>query len=109
AENGEAGPNIPVPCARHSRPTVSATNQMRSVKQSGTPSAIIKQNQEPSPASVQNVNPTEKLIRRKFQEYYLSLSKKFYLPPHPEEREYGLLIFKEKFMVRYRTLLYQIL
>src|SRR5437879_13418189 len=76
---------------------------MRSVKQSGTPSATTKQNQEPSPARVQNVNPTEQLIRRKFQEYYLSLSKEFYLPPHPEEREYGFLLFKEKFMVRHRA------
>ncbi len=49
------------------------------------------------------MNPTEQLIRRKFQEYYLNLSKEFYLPPHPEEREYGFLLFKEKFMVRHRA------
>jgi len=67
----------------------SATSQMRSVKQSGTPSATTSQNHEPSPTRVQNANPTEQLIRRKFQEYYLSLNKEFYIPPHPEEREYG--------------------
>src|SRR6266581_3703727 len=81
----------------------SATSQMRSVKQSETPSATTNQNHEPSPTKVQNANPTEQLIRRKFQEYYLSLNKEFYIPPHPEEREYGFLLFKEKFMVRHRA------
>src|SRR5205807_8169752 len=100
---GEAGPNIPVLCARHSRPTGSATSQMRSVKPSGTPSATTSQNHEPLPTRVQNANPTEQLIRRKFQEYYLSMGKELYLPPHPEEREYGFLLFKEKFMVRHRA------
>src|SRR5207245_11386606 len=76
---------------------------MKSVKQSGTPSATTKQNHEPLPTRVQNVNPTEQLIRRKFQEYYLTFRKEFYLPPHPEEREYGFLLFKEKFMVRHRA------
>src|SRR6266581_53522 len=73
------------------------------VKQSETPSATTNQNHEPSPTRVQNANPTEQLIRRKFQEYYLSLNKEFYIPPHPEEREYGFLLFKEKFMVRHRA------
>src|SRR5206468_4145242 len=81
----------------------SATSQMRSVKQSGTPSATTSQNHEPSLTRVLNANPTEQLIRRKFQEYYLSLNKEFYIPPHPEEREYGFLLFKEKFMVRHRA------
>src|SRR5438105_15851171 len=76
---------------------------MRSVKQSGTPSATTKQNQEPLPTRVQNVNPIEQLISRKIQEYYLSLRKEFYLPPHPEEREYGFLLFKEKLMVGHRA------
>src|SRR5438445_13304029 len=77
---------------------------MRSVKQSGTPSATTKQNQEPSPARVQNVNPTEQLIRRKFQEYYLNLTTAFYLPPHPEERQNRLLPFKQKLLVRHTAL-----
>src|SRR5438445_320866 len=85
------------------RPNPTTTSQMRSVKQSGTPSATTSQNHEPSPTRVQNANPTEQLIRRKFQEYYLSLNKEFYIPPHPEEREYGFLLFKEKFMVRHRA------
>src|SRR5438552_16740258 len=76
---------------------------MRSVKQSGTLSATTRQNQEPLPARVQNVNPTEQLIRRKFQEYYLNLSKAFYLPPHPEKREYAFLLFMEKSTVRHRA------
>src|SRR3989442_578277 len=80
----------------------SATSQMRSVKPSVTPLATTRQNHEPLQTRVQNVNPTEQLIRRKFQEYYLSLDKEPYLPPHPEEREYGFLLFKEKFMVRHR-------
>ena len=49
------------------------------------------------------MNPTELLIRRKFQEFYLGLTKEFYLPPRPEKREYGFLLFKEKFMVRHRA------
>src|SRR2546428_12926611 len=81
----------------------SATSQMRSVKQSGTPSATTNQNHEPSPTKVQNANPTEQLIRRKFQEYYLNLNKEFYIPPHPEERENGFLLFKEKFMQSHRA------
>src|SRR2546428_13081377 len=76
---------------------------MRSVKQSGTPLATTRQNHEPLPTRVQNVNPTEQLIRRKFQEYYLTFRKEFYLPPHPEERENGFLLFKEKFMVRHQA------
>jgi len=49
------------------------------------------------------VNPAEQLIRQKFQQYYLAHNKGFYLPPSPEEREYGFLLFKEKFMVRHRA------
>jgi len=49
------------------------------------------------------VNPTEQLIRQKFQEYYLAHGKDFYIPPSPQEREYGFLLFKEKFMVRHRA------
>jgi DNA primase small subunit len=49
------------------------------------------------------VNPTEQLIRQKFQQYYLSHSDSFYAPPSPAEREYGFLLFKEKFMVRHRS------
>jgi DNA primase small subunit len=49
------------------------------------------------------MNPTERLVRQKFQEYYLAHSESFYAPPSPEEREYGFLLFKEKFMVRHRS------
>jgi DNA primase small subunit len=49
------------------------------------------------------VNPTEQLVRQKFQEYYLAHSESFYAPPSPEQREYGFLLFKEKFMVRHRS------
>jgi DNA primase small subunit len=49
------------------------------------------------------VKPTEQLIRQKFQEYYLAHGKDFYTPPSPEQREYGFLLFKEKFMVRHRA------
>jgi DNA primase small subunit len=49
------------------------------------------------------VNPTEQIIRQRFQEYYLAHGKNFYVPPSPEEREYGFLLFKEKFMVRHRA------
>src|SRR5260370_29855407 len=76
---------------------------MRSVKQSETPSAITKQNHEPLPTRAQSVNPPEQLIRRKFQEYYLSLAKEVFLPPHPEQKEHGFLLFKEKLLVRHRA------
>lgn len=49
------------------------------------------------------MNPTEQVIRARFQDYYLSQAKTLYAPPSPEEREYGFLLFKEKFMVRHRT------
>ncbi len=49
------------------------------------------------------MNPTEQLIRQKFQQYYLAHSESFYAPPSPAEREYGFLLFKEKFMVRHRS------
>jgi DNA primase small subunit len=49
------------------------------------------------------VNPTEQLIRQKFQQYYITHSKGYYAPPNPAEREYGFLLFKEKFMVRHRS------
>jgi len=49
------------------------------------------------------VNPAEQLIRQKFQQFYLAYNTGFYLPPRPEEREYGFLLFKEKFMVRHRA------
>ncbi len=49
------------------------------------------------------MNPTEQLIRQKFQQYYLTHGQGYYAPPNPEEREYGFLLFKEKFMVRHRA------
>ena len=49
------------------------------------------------------MNPTEQLIRQNFQQFYLEHDKGFYLPPSPQEREYGFLLFKEKFMVRHRA------
>jgi len=48
------------------------------------------------------VNRTEQVIKQKFQEHYANTKTPFYTPPHPEEREYGFLLFKEKFMVRHR-------
>src|SRR5260370_17653683 len=76
---------------------------MRAVNQSEIPSDTPNENQELLPTRAESVNPTEQLIRRKFQEYYLSLAKELFLPPHPEQREYGFLLFKEKFMVRHRA------
>ena len=49
------------------------------------------------------MNPTEQLVRQKFQQFYLTHNKGFYLPPSPQDREYGFLLFKEKFMVRHRA------
>jgi len=49
------------------------------------------------------VSPTEQVIRQKFQEYYLASKNELYAPPNPGEREYGFLLFKEKFMVRHRA------
>lgn len=48
------------------------------------------------------MNRTEQIVKQQFQEYYGSANKQFYLPLRPEEREYGFLLFKEKFMVRHR-------
>jgi DNA primase small subunit len=48
------------------------------------------------------VTPTEQIIRQKFQNYYLAHSN-LYLPPDATNREYGFLLFKEKFMVRHRS------
>ena len=48
------------------------------------------------------MNPTEQVVRREFQNYYLA-HHDLYLPPEPSHREYGFLLFKEKFMVRHRA------
>ncbi len=39
---------------------------------------------------------------QKFCEYYRDPSTIIPLPPHPEQREFGYLMFKERFMVRHR-------
>ncbi len=49
------------------------------------------------------MSATEQFVRRKFQEYYMGSEVKLGLPPRMEEREYGFLLFKEKFMVRHRS------
>ncbi len=49
------------------------------------------------------MSTVEQVIRQKFQQYYLGPGAKLSLPPRMEEREYGFLMFKEKFMVRHRT------
>ncbi len=46
---------------------------------------------------------TKQVVQRKFQEYYLSPAFKIAGPRRMEEREYGFLLFKEKFMVRHRA------
>jgi DNA primase small subunit len=48
------------------------------------------------------MSQTEQFVRQKFQQYYLGPGAKLALPPRMEEREYGFLLFKEKFMVRHR-------
>ncbi len=49
------------------------------------------------------MNPVEQLVQQKFQQYYMAPGTKVTLPPKMEEREYGFLLFKEKFMVRHRS------
>jgi len=49
------------------------------------------------------VNPTEQLISQKFQQYYLTRNQSLYSPPSSYQREYGFLLFKEKFMIRHRA------
>ncbi len=46
---------------------------------------------------------TKQTIQRKFQEYYLQPGFRITGPQKMEEREYGFLLFKEKFMVRHRA------
>lgn len=49
------------------------------------------------------MSSTEQLVQRKFQQYYLDHNRDFYLPPNASQREYGFLLFKQKFMVRHRA------
>jgi DNA primase small subunit len=49
------------------------------------------------------VDPTSQAIQRKFQQYYLATTTRLGTPPRMEQREYGFLLFKEKFMVRHRA------
>jgi len=49
------------------------------------------------------VSQTEQTVRQRFQQYYLSPEAQPTLPPRMKEREYGFLLFKEKFMVRHRS------
>jgi DNA primase small subunit len=59
------------------------------------------------PAGDPNVDQTRDLtkqtVQRKFQEYYLRPNFKVVAPQSMEKREYGFLLFKEKFMVRHRA------
>jgi len=48
------------------------------------------------------LNPSDEIVKRKFLEYYASPNRKLHTPPKMEQREYGFLMFKEKFMVRHR-------
>ncbi len=49
------------------------------------------------------MDPTSQTIQRKFQQYYLGPTVKIGSPPRMEQREYGFLLFKERFMVRHRA------
>jgi DNA primase small subunit len=49
------------------------------------------------------VDPAERVIRQKFQEYYFSSKVRLTAPPRIPQREFGFLLFKEKFMVRHRS------
>lgn len=49
------------------------------------------------------MSTTEQLVQRRFQQYYLDHNQDFYLPPNASAREYGFLLFKQKFMVRHRA------
>ena len=46
---------------------------------------------------------TEQVVRQKFQEHYFGSGTRLNIPPRMEQREYGFLLFKEKFMVRHRA------
>ncbi len=49
------------------------------------------------------MDATSQAIRQKFLQYYLAPGVKLGSPPRMQEREYGFLLFKEKFMVRHRA------
>ena len=49
------------------------------------------------------MNASESVVQRKFQEYYMNLRSPLFVPEVAAQREYGFLLFKEKFMVRHRS------
>ena len=48
-------------------------------------------------------DPISQTIRQKFQQYYLAPTTRVGTPHSMEQREFGFLLFKEKFMVRHRA------
>ena len=49
------------------------------------------------------MNSADQLVQQCFREYYNELRSPEFMPEEPQRREYGFLLFKEKFMVRHRT------
>ncbi len=46
---------------------------------------------------------SREFVYQKFAEYYKDPTTNIPSPPHPEQREFGYLMFKERFMVRHRS------
>ena len=49
------------------------------------------------------MDPTSQTIRQQFERYYLDRARRIPSPTNMASREFGFLLFKEKFMVRHRT------
>jgi len=49
------------------------------------------------------MNAAESVVRQRFQEFYMNVRSPLFLPNGAPQREYGFLLFKEKFMVRHRS------
>ncbi len=49
------------------------------------------------------MNSADQLVQQSFRDYYMGLKFPVFMPEDPARREYGFLLFKEKFMVRHRT------
>src|SRR6266852_2378974 len=49
------------------------------------------------------MDPTSQTISQQFQRYYLDQARKIPSPQNMASRDFGFLLFKEKFMVRHRA------
>jgi DNA primase small subunit len=79
------------------------TSELLSTSNISNPSAIeVKLGSNRYTSEVRMVEASKEYVYMKFAEYYRDPSTDIPSPPTPEQREFGYLMFKERFMVRHK-------